>query len=448
MKNFLLALFVSFTFSSHSQTLTGYLPQHAGQEIRLRGFEYYQTVNLATTVVDSLGNFSMAYPKEYVGMGILEAQDQRSALVVLSEKKLALQGTHLNDLDSLSFPNSLANTHFGFYAKAQGLYSNAHSAWRYLDKLYQKEPLFNGQTTLLKTIQQEQQRIQKEDADFVASLAPDSYVRWFIPYRKAVQEMPGIVRRQTERIPAMLHQFRATNFNHPYFKNSGLFREYIEGHYLLIENMGQPLDSVYSQMNLSTQHLIDNLEENHALLNKVAKNLFNYLEKRSLFKAAAYLSVSLLNNPKCELEASLVAQLESYRKLKVGVTAPDILLQNNNKLSAIRTRKLLIFGASWCPACKKDLPELLANHAQWKSKNNINIVYISIDSDATAFEKTYKEVPWQSYCDFKGWETQAAKDYLISGTPSYFLLDQNNKILLRPKSVAHLNAWMQSNFLE
>lgn len=374
----------------------------------------------------------MAYPKDYVGMGILEAQDQGSALVVLSEKKVVLQGSHLNELDSLSFPNSLANTHFGYYAKAQGLYANAQSAWQYLDKLYQKEPLFKAQTTLLKTIQKEQQRIQKEESDFVASLAPDSYVRWYIPYRKAIQEMPGIVRRHTERIPAMLHQFRATNFNHPYFKTSGLFREYIEGHYLLIENMGQPLDSVYRQMNLSTQHLLDNLEENPALLNKVAKNLFNYFEKRSLFKAAAYLSVSLLNNSQCELEASLVAKLESYRKLKVGATAPDILLQNNNKLSAIKTRKLVVFGASWCPACKKDLPELLANHAQWKSKNT-NIVYISIDSDATAFEKTYKEFPWQSYCDFKGWETQAAKDYLISGTPSYFLLDQNNKILLRPK---------------
>ena len=444
MKSFTFWCLLALSTALQGQTLQGQLSQHAGQELRLLGFAYYQTIHLATTVADSLGHFVLTYPKDYVGMGILKAQNQASALVVLSEKKVVLSGTHLNDLASLTFFNSPANTHFGYYAKAQGLYANAQSAWQYLDKLYTNEVLFNGQKKLQKTIQKEQLRLQKEEAAFVAGLDQKSYVRWYIPYRKAVQEMPGVVRRHTERIPAMLHQFRTTNFNQPHFKTSGLFREYLEGHYLLIENMGQPLDSVYRQMNLSTQHLLDNLQANDTLLPKVAKNLFNYFEKRSLYKAAAYLSRGLLNNFEGMLDPSLVAQLESYRKLKVGATAPDILLQNNTKLSAIKTRKLLVFGASWCPACKKELPELLANHAQWKSKNT-TIVYISIDTDARAFETTYEEFPWQSFCDFKGWETQAAKDYLIFGTPSYFLLGANNQILLRPKSVAHLNAWMQTH---
>lgn len=447
MKHFFMSCFLVVSGGLYSQKLKGTLPQHAGQEIRLSGFEYYQTFNLATTVADSLGNFALAYPKDYVGMGIIETQDQSSRIVVLSEKKIVLQGTHLNDLASLSFSNSPANTNFEYYAKAQGLYGNAKSAWRYLDKLYQKESLFNGQKKLLKIIQQEQNRIQKEEAAFVASLDPKSFVRWYIPFRKAVQEMPGIVRRQTERIPAMLQQFRTTNFNHLHFKTSGLFKEYIEGHYLLIENMGQSLDSVYSQMNMSTQHLIDNLAENDALLNSVANHLFTYLEKRSLYKAAAYLSVSLLNNPQCKLETSLSAKLENYRKLKVGAIAPDILLQNNTKLSAIKTRKLLVFGASWCSSCKKDLPELVANHALLTAKNS-GIVYISLDTDATAFESAYKDFPWQTFCDFKGLETQAAKDYLVTDTPRYFLLDANNKILLHPKSIAHVNAWMQTHLSE
>ena len=54
-------------------------------------------------------------------------------------------------------------------------------------------------------------------------------------------------------------------------------------------------------------------------------------------------------------------------------------------------------------------------------------------------------MPWQSYCDYKGWETQAAKDYYISGTPSCFLLEATNKILLRPNSLAHANAWIVQN---
>ena len=105
--------------------------------------------------------------------------------------------------------------------------------------------------------------------------------------------MQSIAKKEPQRIPELLQQFRTTNFNHPHFKTSGLFKELIEGHYMLLENMGQPLDSVYTQMNISTQHLIDNLQTNDSLLNAVGDQLFNYLEKRSLFKASEYLSVSL-----------------------------------------------------------------------------------------------------------------------------------------------------------
>tara|TARA_B110000091_G_C13810528_1_gene474796 strand:+ start:1585 stop:2136 length:552 start_codon:yes stop_codon:yes gene_type:complete len=166
----------------------------------------------------------------------------------------------------------------------------------------------------------------------------------------------------------------------------------------------QSLDSIFSQMNISTQHLIDNLQEDDSLLNTVTNNLFNYLEKRSLFKASAYLSVTLLNDHQSNLNDDLAAKLESYRKLKVGTIAPDIALQNTTKRSALKIRKLMIFGASRCPTCKKDTTELLKQYTRWEAKN-IAIIYNSIDTDKTAFETAYKEMPWQTYCDYKGWKT-------------------------------------------
>ncbi len=49
-----------------------------------------------------------------------------------------------------------------------------------------------------------------------------------------------------------------------------------------------------------------------------------------------------------------------------------------------------------------------------------------------------------TYCDGKGWETQAAKDYYVFGTPTYLLLDANLKILVKLKSPNHLQAWMEN----
>ena len=73
----------------------------------------------------------------------------------------------------------------------------------------------------------------------------------------------------------------------------------------------------------------------------------------------------------------------------------------------------------------------------------MEVIYISIDTDKTDFKTAYKDMPWQTYCDFKGWESQAAKDYHITSTPSYFLLDKEQIILVRPISMAQVNAWVE-----
>ena len=435
----LIALLLSFTIKA--QTIRGNLKHHAGQQISLTGFNYYKTSELAKTTLDSLGNFRLAYPKDYKGMGVLKTQDNSSLVVLLTEKNIELKGNHLQEPDKLVFTNSIDNKNFMYYAKAQSLYTNALSAWKYLEDIYQKEVLYNNLKEVKNTIKKEQDRIQKEDAAFLTNLDKNNYVRWFIPYRKLIQEMPSIAKTAPQHIPKAIQQYRNTDFNHPNFKTSGLFKELIEGHYMLLENMGQSLDSSAVQMNLSTKHLIDNLQANDRLLNTVSTKLFNYLEKRSLFKASEYLSINLLNNSQCSLTDNLVAKLERYRKLKVGATAPDINLNNNIQLSAVKTNKLVVFGASWCPSCKTDALGLLKYYDAWKTKN-VEIIYISIDTDKTAYEIAYKNVPWQTYCDFKGWETQAVKDYFIIETPTYILLDKDLKILGHPNSVAHADAWV------
>jgi len=438
----LLLLVLTTSLSFQAQSVTGTLTQHAGQQIALTGFDYFKTIQLSKTAIDSLGNFVLNYSKDYNGMGVLNTQDNSSLILVLTEKNIKLQGKHLKQPNRLVFKNSINNKNFMGYTKTQGLHTNALSAWSYLENLYETPPFLLKAKKVKKTIQEEQKRIQKEDAAFINGLSKNSYMRWFIPYRKLIQDMPMIVKSQPERIPEAIEQFRSTHFTHPNFKTSGLFKELLEGHYLLLENMGQPLDSVYRQMNKSTQHLIDDLQTNEKLINEVASHLFNLFEKRSLFKASEYLSVSLLNNTQCSLTDDLVAKLESYRTLKVGAIAPDIALDNHQKVSDLKTNKLIVFGASWCPACKKEALELLKYYDAWKIKN-VKIIYISIDTDKTAFKTAYKNAPWQIYCDFKGWDTQATKDYYIFGTPSYFLVDADNKILVRPNSVAHANTWIE-----
>ena len=194
-------------------------------------------------------------------------------------------------------------------------------------------------------------------------------------------------------------------------------------------------------MNLSSNALINTIKDNKGLLNKISENLFTYLETRSLYKSSEYLAVTLLKDHQKDLEIDVINRLEKYVSLKVGNTAPDIQL-TNSKLSDIKKPVLLVFGASWCPLCKTEALELLKYYDAWKSKKDVEVVYISIDTDKEAYKTAYQNAPWQSYCDYKGWDTQAAKDYFVYATPMYILLDKYMKILVHPSSIGQVDAWV------
>jgi hypothetical protein len=42
----------------------------------------------------------------------------------------------------------------------------------------------------------------------------------------------------------------------------------------------------------------------------------------------------------------------------------------------------------------------------------------------------------------KKWESKVVQDYYVFGTPTMYLLDRNQKILLRPNAVVQMDAWI------
>jgi hypothetical protein len=268
-----------------AQTLKGTLAEHKGQEITLMGFNYYKAFDVDKTVADSLGNFSLNYPKNYKGMGILKTQDNSSLVMVLKKATTQITGTHLKDAASLQFINSIENNQFVMYAKAYTQGKQAYSAWRYLQPKYTNLETLKAEKKVLETIDKEVERLEQVPANALKLIPENSYLHWFLPLQNLVKDMPETIHKYTENLPKNIQQFRSIDFSHANFKTSGLFKELIEGHYFLLENMGQNLDSVYAQMNTSTAYLIKSLQKNDRLLNTVSEKMFTYFEKRSISPA-------------------------------------------------------------------------------------------------------------------------------------------------------------------
>lgn len=440
---FFVTLLLSFNFlTSFSYTIYGRLKNHANEEVFLKGYCYLESVNLGSTKIDGLGYFSLEYTNSHIGVGLLEIQGYKPLRLILEEPRIEIDGNNIQEISEDNFKKSSINKEFIKSARSEVLRNKAYSAWLYLNSIY-STPEFKFDDKVLKQISREILRLDLLGVKMEDKRYSGVFLDWFLSHQKLINDMKFSPQSRPDRIPDYIDDFKSIDFEHPYFKTSGLFGPIIESHFFMLENMCEGLNN--DKMNESTCFLIESVKNSDTILNGVVSQLFKYFEKRSLFSALTYLAeftldgdyYSLLNyNNKCALE--------KYKSLKVGKKAPDIELRNGFKLSDANNNILLVFGASWCPYCLKDIKALMAYKASWKKYNNLEIVYISLDVDNEDYVKTFKGVPWLTYCDLSGWETKSAKDYFVNSTPSYYLLDKRLNILSHPQSLGQVDSWVKN----
>lgn len=98
-------------------------------------------------------------------------------------------------------------------------------------------------------------------------------------------------------------------------------------------------------------------------------------------------------------------------------------------------KKVIVFWSSTCSHCEADLPVLLEKYRQLKDKN-IEIIGLSLDSDAASYRNKIAALPWINDSELRGWNSSYTETYNISATPTYFVLDAANKIIARPDHAA------------
>jgi peroxiredoxin len=136
------------------------------------------------------------------------------------------------------------------------------------------------------------------------------------------------------------------------------------------------------------------------------------------------------------------------RRLQVGQAAPDFelpLIDATKKDAKLRLSdykgKIIVldFWATWCVPCMQKMPELQKLYALIKDDPRFVMIGVSFD-DASAAESlskfvTEKDLPWQHVLAGSLLESQAAKDYGVSGIPALLLIGADGNVLLSNPSV-------------
>jgi thiol-disulfide isomerase/thioredoxin len=135
------------------------------------------------------------------------------------------------------------------------------------------------------------------------------------------------------------------------------------------------------------------------------------------------------------------------QNLKVGGTAPDFSIKTSTgqvaslkDVSAKNNLTLVLFWASFCHRCEREIPELKTIYNEKKSKG-FEVLAVSVDSNERDFMNGISNAgtSWYNGCDYQSWRGPIVKDYRVTSTPVMFLVNKQREILAKPKSVAELN---------
>ena len=156
------------------------------------------------------------------------------------------------------------------------------------------------------------------------------------------------------------------------------------------------------------------------------------------------------NNLKCTINDRLASTIKANKNTEIGAKMPNNIFVNaihtkSKSLYDVKaSKKIVVFWSSTCSHCEAELPKLLEKYDKLKAQN-IEIVGFSLDTSLEDFKAKANLYPWINDSEGKGWYSSYGDTYNIVATPTYFVLDADNKIISKPNHVADVLDYLKVN---
>ncbi|RQP08321.1 MAG: AhpC/TSA family protein [Chryseobacterium sp.] len=154
------------------------------------------------------------------------------------------------------------------------------------------------------------------------------------------------------------------------------------------------------------------------------------------------------NSLTCTINDRLASTIRSNKNVALGSVLPNYTFNRayNTKAKSIydvkANKKLIMFWASICSHCEAELPKIMENYKALKAAGT-EVIGLSLDSDAVRFAERAQMLPWINDSELKGWNSSVSELYNVRATPTYLILDANNKIIDKPRNFAQALAFLQ-----
>lgn len=373
---------------------------------------------LETKVNKSKNGWSYDFPNQYEGMLKIYFPESNSSFNIISENKdinanAVLYNGKFSYLEFSDQPNQLFSSLYNMQSKKEQI----------LPALYQIKEFYKPNEDFYQSLDKEIARLSS-DENIDASKNP--FVEYFFKnYNRFLVESAN---KKSVTRDDIVQFINSTN---QYLETSNLMRP------ILIDYLNISEEGVTPEQ--AVNKLLDKLDVETPRGQVVLSELIDIFDVYGMNDLKdKYLTEA--TNLKCTINDRLASTIEKNKKIEIGAVFSNYSLSNPINTTAktiydIKSdKKVIVFWSSECSHCERELPVLLENYDIFK-KNGIEIIGFSLDTDKARYISKTKAFPWVNSSELKGWNSGFAEVYNINATPTYFILDKDNKIIGKPMHV-------------
>jgi len=396
-------------------------PLLSGREAKLYYFAGAKTDSLITAI-DSKGIAAFSIPGgNYRGTATLIINDFGGILFVVAEPVVELVCNSATlSFENVTFPHSVENPFLNYIFTSQSRFMRKQ-AWLQAgnDYLDANSPVLSGIQTELKNVKDSIAALSAEitasklyaaklfrlseymNRLFAAEQKSDSIGA--ISLRREMEENLDIVSLYTTgQLWNSLLNFYASLFSHTAGEDAQ--QQYATSVFRTSQRLSAPYFDAYLS----------------GCITEVER--FGWKQAEDLILAQL-----LTDNPGYSSSSDLLQRAIGGYLAKNNKAMPEIIGLSG---TTAKTGKMLIaFYDSDCSTCVAEMRNLTTVYSVLK-ENNIRVVSIAADTEKELYEKGIQEFPWKDkLCDFKGQTGVNFSNYNVIGTPSFFLIDNDRKLL-------------------
>lgn len=150
-------------------------------------------------------------------------------------------------------------------------------------------------------------------------------------------------------------------------------------------------------------------------------------------------------------DQQLANALIRYEAISIGSEAPDFSIEIKKadkkitqKLSelSIAENYIIAFWNTNCSHCLDEIP-MLHSFIKTKESGKLKVIAVALEDDDKQWKIKTKSFPeFLHVLGLGKWENEIGNDYSVSGTPTYFILNKDKKIISKPEDFEVLKGFL------